>query len=237
MTTPSSATPTFPTDRPNVVVTLTVDRPADPDTGLDADVVGGLLAVAFDEPITHWLVPEAARHRPVMTGLFTLMAAAALADGGWVDVLTTADGPAGAAIWFNCATTEAGTAEGLDPRLDEIFGPDAGRWQALDQLMTAHHLAGPHLYLFAVGVLPDYQGNGLGGQLLRHGHQRQGGLPAYLEATSPSSRCLYHRHAYADLGRIDLPDGPPLWRMWRLPAGTEELTPSTTARCPGKDDV
>jgi hypothetical protein len=39
-------------------------------------------------------------------------------------------------------------------------------------------------------------------------------MPAYLEATSPDSRRLYHRHGYTDLGRIDLPDGPSLWRMW-----------------------
>jgi GNAT superfamily N-acetyltransferase len=222
MTTPPSAAPTSSTGHPTAVVTLTADRPADPDTGLDADVVGGLLAVAFDEPVTHWLVPEAARHRPVMTGLFTLMAGDALAGGGWVDVLVTADGPAGAAIWFNHATSEATTVEGPDLRLDEIFGPDASRWQALDQLMTAHHLAGPHLYLFAIGVLPDQQGHGRGGQLLSHGHQRLGGLPAYLEATSADSRRLYHRHAYTDLGRLDLPDGPPLWRMWNTPSPAEQ---------------
>jgi GNAT superfamily N-acetyltransferase len=189
-------------------------------TGIDVTAVGGLLAIAFDEPVTRWLVPELARHRPVMTGLFTLMASDALADGGWVDVLTTPHGqPAAAAIWFNHATADEAPADGPDLRLDEIFGPDAGRWHTLDQLMTAHHLAGPHLYLFAIGVLPDHQGHGLGGQLLEHGHRRLGGLPAYLEATSADSRRLYRRHAYADLGRIDLPEGPSLWRMWAAVEG------------------
>jgi GNAT superfamily N-acetyltransferase len=212
-------TPTTPTAAAATILTLTLDRPADPDTGLDVDVVGGLLAVAFDEPVTHWLVPEAARHRPVMTGLFTLMATDALDGDGWIDILTAGPDhrPAGAAIWFNHATAEAATPEGPDPRLEKVFGPDVGRWQALDQLMTAHHLAGPHLYLFAIGVLPGHQGRGLGGQLLAHGHRRLGGLPAYLEATSPDSRRLYHRHAYTDLGRIDLPDGPTLWRMQLTP--------------------
>lgn len=200
------------------ILTLTADRPADPDTGLDVDAVGGLLATAFDEPVTGWLVPELARHRPVLTGLSTLMAADALAGGGWVDVLTAPDGPTAVAIWFNNATTDRASTDGPDPRLEEILGPDTGRWQALDQLMTAHHLAGPHLYLFAIGVLPDHQGHGLGGQLLNHGHQRLGGVPAYLEATSPDSRHLYHRHGHTDLGRIDLPDGPPLWRMWNTPS-------------------
>lgn len=213
-TTPAAITP--PALGPASIVTLTADRPVDPDTGLDVDAVGGLLAVAFDEPVTHWLVPEAARHRPVMTDLFAQMAGDALAGGGWVDILTAQGGqPAGAAIWFNHATTPvAEPTEGPDRRVEEIFGPDAGRWQTLDQLMTAHHLAGPHLYLFAVGVLPDHQGHGFGGQLLEQGHRRLGGLPSYLEATSSDSRRLYRRHAYTDLGCIDLPDGPTLWRMW-----------------------
>jgi GNAT superfamily N-acetyltransferase len=83
--------------------------------------------------------------------------------------------------------------------------------------MTQTHLSGPHHYLFAIGVLPDLQGNGLGARLLAYGHQRLGGLPAYLEATSPDSRRLYHRHDYHDLGEIHLPDGPSLWRMWHTP--------------------
>jgi GNAT superfamily N-acetyltransferase len=220
MTTPTTPPATSPSALGLAsIVTLTADRPADPETGIDVDAVGGLLATAFDEPVTRWLVPETARHHPVMAALFTLMAGDALAGGGWVDVLTLPNGqPAGAAIWFNHATASvAEPVEGPDPRLDEVFGPDAGRWRTLDQLMTAHHLAGLHLYLFAVGVLPDHQGHGYGGHLLAQGHQRQGGVPAYLEATSTDSRRLYHRHCYADLGRIDLPDGPCLWRMQLIP--------------------
>jgi hypothetical protein len=157
MTTPTTPLTTTPSPfGPAGILTLTADRPADPGTGIDADVVGGLLATAFDEPVTGWLVPELARHRPVMTGLFTLMAGDALAGGGWVDVITLHDGqPAAAAIWFNHATADEASTDGPDLRLDEIFGPDAGRWRTLDQLMTAHHLTGPHLYLFAIGVLPD----------------------------------------------------------------------------------
>lgn len=213
MTTPPS-TPT--------ITTLTQTHPADPDPGTGIDAVGGLLAIAFDEPVTRWLVPDPDRHQQVLTGLFTLLATDALTDGGWVDVLTHSDGqPVAAAIWFNHVSGEDAPtpADDPDPRLDEIFGPDAARWHTLDELMTGHHLAGPHHYLFAIGVLPDHQGNGLGGALLAHGHRRLGGLPAYLEATSPDSRRLYHRHGYTDLGRIDLSDGPALWRMWNTLEG------------------
>jgi GNAT superfamily N-acetyltransferase len=206
------------------ITTLTETGSADPGTGIDVDAVGGLLAIAFDEPVTRWLVPDPDRHQQVLTDLFTLMATDALTDGGWVDILTHPAGqPTAAAIWFNHATTtDAVPGSEPDPRLDEVFGPDAARWRVLDELMARHHLADPHHYLFAIGVLPDLQGNGLGGQLLAHGHQRLGGLPAYLEATGPDSRRLYHRHGYHDLGRIDLPDGPSLWRMARIPIPAQD---------------
>lgn len=117
-----------------------------------------------------------------------------------------------------------------DPRLDEVFGPDAVRWRTLDELMTGHHLASPHHYLFAIGVLPDYQGNGLGGALLAHGHRRFGGMTSYLEASSPDSRRLSHRHGYTDLGRIGLPDGPSPWRMQHNPVPVEDRWLRTPGR-------
>jgi hypothetical protein len=41
--------------------------------------------------------------------------------------------------------------------------------------------------------------------------------PAYLEAHDPRNRDLYLRHGYQVRSVIDLPDGPPLWTMWRTP--------------------
>jgi GNAT superfamily N-acetyltransferase len=200
---------------PSTIATLTAADPANPHARTDIHAVAQLLAVAFDEPVTRWLVPDPGRHQQVMTGLFTLMAGDALASGGRVDVLATPDEqPVAAAIWFDYSTLEGTPASEPDPRFNEVFGQFAHRWHLLDDLMTRNHLAGPHMYLFAVGVLPGHQGHGLGGQLLEHGHRRLGGLPAYLEATSADSRRLYRRHAYTDLGRIDLPDGPAMWRMW-----------------------
>jgi len=44
-------------------------------------------------------------------------------------------------------------------------------------------------------------------------------LPAYLEANHPRNRDLYQRHGYQVRSVIELPDGPPLWTMWRTPMG------------------
>lgn len=44
------------------------------------------------------------------------------------------------------------------------------------------------------------------------------GLPAYLEASSARSRRLYERLGFHFLGRaVALPDGPPMYPMWREP--------------------
>lgn len=58
---------------PAAATISTLTDPADPGTGngIDVSTVGGLLAVAFDEPVTRWLVPEPDRRRQVLTDLFT----------------------------------------------------------------------------------------------------------------------------------------------------------------------
>jgi GNAT superfamily N-acetyltransferase len=183
------------------------------------DAVAELLAVAFDEPVTRWLIPDPDRRQQTMTGLFTIMAEDALTNTGRIDVIPDTDGqPLAAAIWFDYTTIDGLPLS--DPRFSQVFGPYFHRWHALDDLITRQHLTSPHHYLFAVGVHPGHQSQGLGGQLLTHGHQHLHGLPAYLEATSCDSRRLYQRHGYHDLGTLQLPDGPTLWQM-ALP-GTDD---------------
>jgi GNAT superfamily N-acetyltransferase len=216
---------------------LTTIRPADPG---EIDTIARLLAAAFDEPVTHWLVPDPTRHPVAITGLFARAATDALKHGT-IDILTDdTDHPLAAAVWFDLTLdhpatgtlgddspdddTPGGTPE-ADSGAEPVTGggwaeaftdaADAARWLALDQLMTRHHLPGPHHYLFAIGVHPGVQGRGLGSRLLTHRHPVLGGHPAYLEATSQSSRRLYQRHGYTDLGPLHVPGGPPLWRMLR----------------------
>ena len=46
------------------------------------------------------------------------------------------------------------------------------------------------------------------------------GTPAYLESSTPRSRALYQRNGFEVTGEFNLPSaGPPLWQMWREPAG------------------
>jgi predicted N-acetyltransferase YhbS len=79
--------------------------------------------------------------------------------------------------------------------------------------MDAHH------YLAFLAVRPERQNHGIGSALLDRHHRRldAAGIPAYLESNDPRNRDLYLRHGYAVRSVIQLPDGPPLWLMWRAP--------------------
>ena len=80
----------------------------------------------------------------------------------------------------------------------------------------------PHWHLFFLGVDPERQGQGVGSALMRPMLERldREGTPVYLEASTERSRALYIRHGFVCLDEVRLPGGgPPLWRMWREPAG------------------
>jgi len=112
--------------------------------------------------------------------------------------------------WFSALTTA------LDPR-------SAPRFLRLLALVESKHPGErPHWYLPALGVEPRSQGRGLGSRLMFPVLERCDlqGLPAYLEASSPRNRALYERHGFEVSEELRLPgDGPPLWLMWREPAG------------------
>lgn len=172
----------------------------------DCDIAVRVLTAAFaDDPVACWLL----RDGPPADLVFREAAEAAAARG---ELAVSADG-AGAAVWLPRAAGPAAAGEPL---------PDApARLRTFLALTEARHPAGQeHLYLVFLGVLPEAQGRGLGGALLRERLARADaeGLPAYLEATSTAGRALYARHDFRDTGEpIRLPHGPLLWPMWRAP--------------------
>ena len=84
------------------------------------------------------------------------------------------------------------------------------------------HPAEPHLYLSVLGTDPERQGGGIGSALLAPVLERcdAGGVAAYLESSKESNVGFYARHGFEVTERMELPDGPPLWLMWRDPRGS-----------------
>jgi ribosomal protein S18 acetylase RimI-like enzyme len=180
--------------------------------------VGLALSRAFqDDPVFVWSVPDSDRRREVLPGLFTIFAAAFQRHG---HVYRTADGT-GAALWVppGVAPVDDDEADAFGAALQEVLGPDAERTFMVSELLDENHPHDPVWYLNFVGVEPAGQGRGVGSALLDHvlGEADRNAEPAYLDATSMRNRRLYERHGFAATRELRVPDGPPLWPMWREP--------------------
>jgi GNAT superfamily N-acetyltransferase len=186
------------------------------DTGEITDLVATAMS---DGPVARWLHPDPEvrrREGPQYIGIFVEHAVR------YGEVYATADADtgrlSGAALWFPLTSMIPPPID-YDRRLKEVAGSAFDRARELDAAMDAHHPLEPHHYLAFLAVRPDRQNRGIGSALLDRHHARldRAGLPAYLEANDPRNRDLYLRHGYVCRPTIQLPDGPPLWPMWRVP--------------------
>jgi ribosomal protein S18 acetylase RimI-like enzyme len=100
------------------------------------------------------------------------------------------------------------------------FGPFLRFMSANDVMGRYHkkHMPQRHWYLFAVGVAPEAQGQGLGSALIREGLglADAAGHPCYLETSNERNLAYYERFGFRVLGTAPLgKDGPPGWAMRR----------------------
>ncbi|MGW0826520.1 GNAT family N-acetyltransferase [Streptomyces sp. NPDC002845] len=190
----------------------------------DREQVVRLLDAAFDDdPVSVWIFPDAADRRTKHPRLMATFADVVFAEGR-VDV--TEDGTA-CALWLSVPASDGqGEGDGDEDgpaRLREAIDPGNERIELVGRLTgEVHPAGGAHEYLWLIAVAPEHQGEGLGTALMRSVLDRcdREGVPAYLEASNPRSRRLYERLGFVFTGRaVDLPDGPPLWPMWREPQG------------------
>ena len=210
------------------------DRPA-PAAGarLPADLAA-LFARAFqDDPITAWVVPDAARRALFLRAMFAANLRAARRSGRIdrhavsVDGAGSQDGAvtAGAAIWLAPGRFPMTRAQMLvSGHLLLPLRLSLTGWRRLLRvnhyaLMLHHRTApGPHWYLHGIGVEPSRQRRGVGEALLAAGTERadRERLPCYLETAVESTLPLYERHAFRVEIRGRIPtDGPPIWAMLR----------------------
>jgi len=184
----------------------------------DTVAVATTVAAAFlEDPVTRWLVPDDRRRRQLVQPLFELHVAPYIRLG---ETYLTADGD-GAAVWAppGAELFSPQEAEAFGVALEELVGPEVARFHQLAETFEQHHPAEPLYYCQFLATVPARQGRGIGSAFLRDMLERADHeqAPAYHEATTPRNRVLYERHGYVTQGVFTLPDGPPLWRMWRDP--------------------
>ncbi|QES43765.1 MULTISPECIES: GNAT family N-acetyltransferase [Streptomyces] len=184
------------------------------------DVIRLLDAALVHDPVSSWVFPEEGHrlrtHRALM-GAFLDIAL----DEGYVDI--TEDGAAVALWWSVPAGPQGddGGAEDGPALLRQAVDPGNERVEVIGRLTEEIHPTDrAHEYLHLIAVRPDRQGEGLGTALVTAVLDRcdRDGLHAYLEASNARSRDLYARLGFTFMGTtLDLPDGPPMWPMWRAP--------------------
>jgi GNAT superfamily N-acetyltransferase len=185
-------------------------------------VAGAAGAVArgfHDNEIWVWMLPRGWQRRRMLPRHYRAMIRHVFAPrgGAW----TTTDS-AGAALWFPPGTHSFSRREKLIEILSLLpeGAPGLGRGARFDELRFEHFPAEPHWYLNTLAVTPELQGSGIGTALIAPGLERADadGLGAYLETQRQSNIPFYRRFGFELRREIRLPDGPPLWLMWRRPA-------------------
>lgn len=78
----------------------------------------------------------------------------------------------------------------------------------------------PHWHLDPLGVEPELQGQGIGGQLMEYycKHVDGLGMVAYHQTDRPENVKFYQRFAFQVVGEETIMDFPN-WYMWRPPDG------------------
>jgi ribosomal protein S18 acetylase RimI-like enzyme len=104
--------------------------------------------------------------------------------------------------------------------LQELIGSDAETRLTAFAKMEEMHPHESHFYLFSLGTHAEYQGQGLGAEVVAPvleicDAQR---LPVYLESSNPRNIPFYQRHGFELRGELLLAEGgPSLSTMWRDP--------------------
>src|SRR6478735_391512 len=133
----------------------------------DLPAAAAALSRAFDhDPLQMYVFPDPVERAARSPALFTPLLRYGLLFG---EVLTTAGGPVGAAVWLGPAAWEVtpgrAKAAGLD-ELPTVLGAAAAErfLSVLAAIDPYHHRDVPpaHWYVMVVGVAPEAQGTGIG---------------------------------------------------------------------------
>ena len=189
----------------------------------DLPAAAAALSRAFDhDPLQMYVFPDPVERAARSPALFTPLLRYGLLFG---EVLTTAGGPVGAAVWLGPAawevTPERAKAAGLD-ELPTVLGAAAAErfLSALAAIDPYHHRDVPpaHWYVMVVGVAPEEQGKGIGRALLQPIMKRAdtAGQPCYLETAQPANVGLYERLGFRlVLDMVEPQSGLRLWTFRR----------------------
>jgi GNAT superfamily N-acetyltransferase len=185
-----------------------------------------VLARAFyDDPVTAWFYPDVERRMRHARRFFAIRLRQLEGHG----LLYTTSERSGASLWAPPGQWRENLRQSLMqlPMLPALLPRIVQTTRAVREIERLHPVK-PHYYLSVVGTDPDKQGGGIASALLAPVLQRcdETQTAAYLESSKESNVSFYARHGFAVTERIELPEGPPLWLMWREPPGRRRGHPA-----------
>jgi ribosomal protein S18 acetylase RimI-like enzyme len=179
-----------------------------------------LLARAFaDDPLMRWFFPDDDSRPHACAALFGRFAEHYLAAGR-VDVIRR-PGPVALAMWRWPGREEPADEADTLPTASGLFAALVGAGRAAE-IGAALEVIGPlrppepHAYLHVLGVDPEAQRQGLGGEVLELGlaAARAEGVVACLETMNPANVPFYEAHGMAVRHEVQLAaGGPTVWAM------------------------
>lgn len=180
----------------------------------------------FDDPLTTFTLPDEQRR---IVALPRLMRAAVTngLDSGTVHA--TRGDTRGVALWLppddHDGSAYNPNGELIRARIARALGADGWeRMQFVRQILGDHldaDISRPVWHLTLLGVDPDYQGGGVGTELIAPILTRADGegLACYLETFKVTNLAFYGKRGFEVLAEGAIPGGgPPYWTMLRNPA-------------------
>ena len=188
----------------------------------DVDPLAAMLACAFeDDPVLRFML-SSPRRRDHYARRFFAWQLRRLLPGEQVHV--AGEGRA-AAIWALPNRWRETPGEGLSLALQMLpaVARRLPRVTASIMMLERRHPRAPHMYLSVLGCEPEAQGRGFGSAAIAPGLEFADaeGLPAFLESSKERNLDFYARFGFRVTEELQLPGGgPPMWPMWREPAGS-----------------
>jgi len=187
--------------------------------------VATLVSAFAEDPVAVHLFPDRAQRPAGMAHIFRM----ALRYGknyGRIDVIQSCGA---VAVWVQPEYTTPSWWRMV--RAGFLASPFVVGGSATRRMLNFEHfisacrmrtMAGPHWFLFCIGVRPDQQGQGLGAALLRHGlqHLQATGIPCYLETANVRNLSFYQKNGFRLVGEQHQPSAGP--GVWSLVAGGDQ---------------